>query len=168
MMQSLMGQQCRQQLLEFETNRLIVSFGMTVVRYVGNTTKPIQLDQKPFGGSDTLNFCLCYAKKLADFSCFCHRCGASTFPVVEATIIYPGPTYDAGCNRNDNWRGNPVNQRQVQPVIDDRVKGVNLVVTDFPSERSASAPIGQNGVIEQGSDHFHQMITRCRPASRAS
>ena len=94
MMQSLMGQQCRQQLLEFETNRLIVSFSMPIVRNIGNTTKPVQLDQKPLGGSDTLNFCLCDTKKLADFSCFCHWCSVSTFPAVEATIIYPGPAYD--------------------------------------------------------------------------
>ncbi len=132
MRQSLMGQQCRQQLLGFETNRLIVSFSMPIVRNIGNTTKPVQLDQKPFGGSDTLNFCLCDAEKLADFSCFCHWCGASTFPVVEATIIYPGPAYDTGCNRNDNWRGNPVNQRQVHTVLDDRMKGDQLSCCSFP------------------------------------
>ena len=71
---------------------------MTVVRYIGNTTKLIQLDQKAFGGSNTLNFCLCYAEKLADFPCFGHGCSASAFPVVEATIIYSRPAYDAGCN----------------------------------------------------------------------
>ena len=101
MMQSLMGQQCRQQLLELETNRLIVSFNMPIVRNTVNTTKPVQLDQKPLGGSDTVNFCLCYAKKLADFPCFCHWCSASTFPVVKATIINSQPAYDTGCNRKE-------------------------------------------------------------------
>ena len=74
MMQSLMGQQCRQQLLEFETNRLIVSFSMPIVRNIGNTTKPVQLDQKPLGGSDTLNFCLCDAKKFrCDLNVGCQK-----------------------------------------------------------------------------------------------
>ncbi len=89
-------------LFKFDIARLIDRSNIIVMRYFGNATKLIEVDQKPSGQSDTVNFRLRYVEKLADVSCFCHWCSVSSVPVMETAITYPGPAYDAGCNRNYN------------------------------------------------------------------
>lgn len=89
-------------LFEFDVVRLIDRSNIIVVRYFGNATKLIEVDQKPSGQSDTVNFRLRYVEKLADVLRFCHWCGVSAVPVVETTITYPGPAYDAGRNHSNN------------------------------------------------------------------